>query len=419
MFLKKKLLENIITYLIVVIPIALITGPFISDLIIFVINIIFFSYCYITNNFKIFKNIYFKYFLIFYFICILSALISDYKTISLIKSIFYIRFAIFALAFFFILQIKKELPKYLFISFMFCFSILVFDGIFQYIFKENIIGYKMHDSLRVSSFFKDELVYGSYLVRLQPIFLALFFLLDFSNKKILKFYFFLLMILSSIGIMISGERTSFAFLIMASVYLGVMLQINTKHLLMSVFVFVSTILLFIYSNSSVKYRLIDFTKKQINLTNEENLTFFSKEHEGHYLAALDIFKSNKILGIGPKNFRNYCYNNKKYAKEPFVCSSHPHNTYIQLLAETGIVGLVSILFIFLLITYYSIKHFYLRYKKKIYLFNNTQISLIVAMTITTWPLIPSGSFFNNYLNIIYFFPVGIFLWLQDSLLKNK
>ena len=82
------------------------------------------------------------------------------------------------------------------------------------------------------------------------------------------------MTLSSIGIMISGERTSFAFLIMTSVYLGIMLQINTKHLLMSVFVFVPTILLFIYSNSSVKYRLIDFKKEQINLTNEENSLYF-------------------------------------------------------------------------------------------------------------------------------------------------
>ena len=408
MILKKKLLENIISYLIVIIPIALITGPFISDLIIFIINIIFLLYCFIKNDLKIFKNIYFKYFLIFYFICIISALLSDYKSISLVKSIFYIRFAVFSLAFYTILKIKKKLPEYLFISFMLCFSLLIFDGIYQYIFDVNIVGYKIQEYYRVSSFFKDELIYGSYLSRLQPILFALFFVVNFSNRKFLKFYFFLLMVLTCISIMISGERASFAFLIMTSTYLMLMLKINTKYLMASFLTVLLTIILFISFNSTVKYRLIDFTSEQVGLT-AGDLTFFSKEHTGHYFAAIDIFKSNKIIGIGPKNFRNYCYNNKKYSIKPFICSSHPHNTYIQLLTETGIAGFITIFIIFLLITYFSIKHLYGKIINKVYYFNNHEICLIAAMLISVWPLITTGSFFNNYLNIIYFFPIGIFL----------
>ena len=65
--------------------------------------------------------------------------------------------------------------------------------------------------------------------------------------------------------------------------------------------------------------------------------------------------------------------------------------------------------IFLLIAYFSIKHLYGKIINKVYYFNNHEICLIAAMLISVWPLITTGSFFNNYLNIIYFFPIGIFL----------
>ena len=49
-----------------------------------------------------------------------------------------------------------------------------------------------------------------------------------------------------------------------------------------------------------------------------------------------MFLDNKILGVGVKNFRNFC-NVEKY-KVDRSCTTHPHNTYIQILAETGIIG---------------------------------------------------------------------------------
>ena len=48
--------------------------------------------------------------------------------------------------------------------------------------------------------------------------------------------------------------------------------------------------------------------------------------------------------------------------------------------------------------------------KKKYLFNDFQICLLAAIFITIWPLAPSGNFFNNWISIVYYFPVGFFLW---------
>ena len=124
------------------------------------------------------------------------------------------------------------------------------------------------------------------------------------------------------------------------------------------------------------------------------------------------FKENPILGVGPKNYIQHCNNNEKFQVPPYICTSHPHNTYIQLLAETGIVGTLMIFSLFVIFSYFSAKHIYFKLFKKKNLFSFQEICILSSILITIWPLITSGSFFNNYLNIIYYYPIGIFLWLR-------
>ena len=49
-----------------------------------------------------------------------------------------------------------------------------------------------------------------------------------------------------------------------------------------------------------------------------------------------MFKDKPILGHGPKSFREKCSQLDYYSVRS--CSTHPHNTFIQLLSETGIIG---------------------------------------------------------------------------------
>jgi hypothetical protein len=47
--------------------------------------------------------------------------------------------------------------------------------------------------------------------------------------------------------------------------------------------------------------------------------------------------------------------------------------------------------------------------------NNFTISLIGSFVVNLFPIMPSGNFFNNYINIIYYLPLGFLLWsLQKS-----
>ena len=47
-------------------------------------------------------------------------------------------------------------------------------------------------------------------------------------------------------------------------------------------------------------------KKKSKFQNKKEFNFYSTEHEGHILLALSLFYENKIFGIGPQGFKEYC-----------------------------------------------------------------------------------------------------------------
>ena len=408
---KINLHQRLMSILFISIPFLLITGPFLSDLAVIIICII-----YLLSNFKsqiggYLKNYLFIFFLLFFLICILSSLLSEYPQISTFKSIFYIRFLIFALAIVYIIDnVPGTLDKF-FISILICFIILIFDGFYQFIYKKNILGFVMHEN-RISSLFKDELIYGSYLSKFFPILLSLFFIYEKKNIQ-LNIIFSIILILSIFAITISGERAALFLIVLALSYLLIMLKLNYRILITFFVIILLGISSILTLNDNIKDRMINFTKNQI--ITKDKIYFFSKDHTGHYYAAIDIYKeNNKIIGIGPKNFRNYCYNNQKYQNSPFICSSHPHNTYIQILTETGMLGFLILLTTFFLLIYLSSRHFYFKFFKKEFKYSNFQVSLFAFYVMILWPIVPTGNFFNNYLSIIYYIPLGLLIWSNKN-----
>ncbi len=188
----KEKTDLFISFLILFLPIALITGPFLSDLSIVILSIIF------LFNFK--KNLenlsdksYLIFFLIFSLYLILSSLLSNYIIHSLESSLFYIRFIIFAYAFsFFLLKINNLIKNFYFLL-LFVLFIVSIDGIFQYFFGFNFFGFENKypwtpeygngEYHRISGFFRDELKLGSFISKFIPILVALYFFLNKFEKK--------------------------------------------------------------------------------------------------------------------------------------------------------------------------------------------------------------------------------------------
>ncbi|MDC0179257.1 O-antigen ligase family protein, partial [Candidatus Pelagibacter sp.] len=166
---------------------------------------------------------------------------------------------------------------------------------------------------------------------------------------------------------------------------------------------------------NTKQRVFYQTIDQMGLSSDKKIVIFSPQHNDLYKTAINITKDNLIFGVGVKNFRNKC-DQDKYKISVYSCSTHPHNSYIQLAVELGIIGLFFGFFIFSIFFVFIFKHFRYLFRGKYY-FTDFQICLISAILISLWPFAPTGNFFNNWLNIVYYFPVGILLSSMEKMTK--
>ncbi len=424
--LDSKLLNiiNIQSFLLVSLPLLLITGPLLSDLAVSFISILFLIKIYKDKKFKLINDNFFKFFFIFWVYLVLNSLLQYQNFDSLKISFFYIRFGLFVYATILILNENVKVLEYLFLSLLICFLLLICDGFFQFFTEKNFFGFPLKEGPRVSSFFGDEQILGSYLSRLFPILFGLFiFLKNKFKDKIFYTCIFLIFIFSEVLIFLSGERTAFFFINLALIFMFIFLKNFKKIRLLAFAISVVIIISIIQNSPSVKSRMIDLTIEQMDLKSyfenpsEKKIIIFSNHHSDHYQTAIKMFNDNKFFGVGVKNFRKRC-SDIEYSVSKDSCSTHPHNSYLQLLSETGLVGfvyLVILLCIFILINF---KHFSLLIFKKKYLLSDFQVCLMSAILISIWPIAPTGNFFNNWLSIIYYFPVGIFLWSTNNNQNN-
>ena len=176
-----------INFLIALIIPFLIWGPFFPDLIISLSSLLFLNYLFKKKKFNYFNKKPIIIFFIFCIYCILISLLFAKNTLfSLQSSLFYFRIGVFACLIWHLVELDKKILKYFYYALIICFSALIVDGYIQFFFGTNIIGLPKSGS-RISSFFGDELIMGSYLSRLFPFLFALFFLK--KKKKIrIKFY---------------------------------------------------------------------------------------------------------------------------------------------------------------------------------------------------------------------------------------
>ena len=421
---EKHLYHTFSSILFSLIPFFLVTGPFLADLSISLINILFLVYCLKKKNFSYFKNKYFFIFLIFCFYLILNSLINNFNLDSLKISIFYFRYGVFVVAVVALLKFNDDFLRYFFYCIFGIFIILILDGYYQYFVGENIFGIQSGSNVRTSSFFGEEKILGSYLSRLWPIFFGLSIIL-YKKKKNFFLLTILVFILSETLIFLSGDRTAFFFINLSAIFVILLSNKLYKLRLFTMLLSVLLIILISFVNPVAYDRVFNQTIKQMNLDDkkkreQEGLLIFSKQHTHHYITAYRMFLENKVLGVGVKNFRNFC-DDARYEKSKLSCSTHPHNFYIQILAETGIIGFLFLLTFLLYFSKFIFKHLWLRFKKKFY-FNDFEICILSGILIYLWPFVPTGNVFNNWINIITILNFPLLIWslcLDNSSNNNK
>ena len=394
------------------IPLALLSGPFLPDLFLVIISIIFLYRSIKHKEYKYFNSKFTLLFLLFYSVICLSTLLSDNIIFSFKSSLFYIRFGIFALTIWFLIDRIKNFT--IILSITICFSVI--DSSYQYFFDKTIffdIGTENYS--RFSLPFTDKWILGGYLSRIFPLFIGLL-ILQYQNTAYMKYVISIIILLVALVIFLSGERTAIGLILIILFLITVFLR---DFFIQKIFILPTVIISFgILSilNISLLKRNILLTIEQLGLNNG-SFYLLSPLHESFFITSINIFKNYLFLGSGPNTFRKLC-SDVLYAHNEISCSTHPHNTYFQILAETGMIGFIFLTLIFLII---SKKLLNTLFQIKLIKSNiiNYKICLLICFIVSLWPFFPTQNFFNNWINIIYYLPIGFYLKLMYKEKKNS
>jgi len=420
----EKLLLNIFYIL----PVFLGIGAFIPNFFLIIFSLVF-IYLLLTKeiNKKIFQNKFIKILLLFWLISIISSIFSDNKIVSLISSVSYLRFICFAVIVHWLLEKNKIDHNKFFKILLYSMTFIIFFAYLELFSGYNIIINNIFDFFktgpiqhppRITGLFGDEQVLGGYLLR---IFLFMMIIYFFVKKKISNFnnFLFIFLIFSFyLFIILSGERSSIFLLILASILIVFLINGHLKIKMFGILTFIFLLIILVYSKPELYNRLITQTfKLQIYSKAENKFYFFSKIHEAHYKTAINIFLDKPLIGSGNKSFRFLCDKNEySHNVEAFDggnlygkskgCATHPHNFYLQVLSENGIINFLLLIFFYILI----IKQLSIHLFKKLFIksehLSNKKIFIYIFFAVLLWPIIPSGSFFSSWIVTTLYLPAG-------------
>lgn len=388
-------LKHLLDFSILISPIFYILGPSFVNFLTLLCSVFFIILAKRENKFFLFKEKFILIILTFYFYILINSFFATDFLSSLKTSFFFLRFIFFFACIYFFAFQRISLEK------IFKFWILIIfltkaDILFQFFFGKDILGYH-NDGDRFAGFFGDELIAGSYLQKFCIILMS-YFLYNFFKDKNKIFKLILFITTSTIIILITGERMVFLLFCFSLILILIFLK---KYKILFITVFFGLIILINFNSSHVQNRYGDFKNIILN--------FEDSSYGKLYSSGYRLWKKNPLNGVGVKNFRVDCnleLNDTRPENGHPLCSTHPHNLYLELMSETGLLGLLLFIAFNLLIFLKSFKFLFIQNhtdKIEYYLFI-CSFSLYIAYI---WPLSSNGSFFTTWNGSQYWLILGL------------
>jgi O-antigen ligase len=414
-YIKKISSLKVIDYCILLLPIFFLLGPFFVNLISVLFSILFLFISIKNNNWFWIKLPFVRIFFFFWLYLIFNSFFATDSIASFKAAFGFVRFLLFALAIGFHgfreLNFNKVIKIWFIIILLFCFDIY-----FQYFFTVDIFGFEQHHAGRLSGVLGKELVAGSFLAQIfAPVLGLIVFLIFFKKLKYIKKF----LLISSLfyillGCLITGERMNFIFLtslilILFSSILFYKKQFN-KFFLLILLLFIIFISAFNFSKN-VETRYKEFGSIVTNITDSSWWKLYN--------SAYRLWLNKPLTGYGLKNYRVNCdleLTDINTENPHQLCSTHPHNLYLELLSETGLIGLLFFLSFFFIF----FKKIFTKIKFKLRDLNTLIIvSCSISIFLILWPIKTSGSFYTSWNGLFLWLLLGIVLYKRNYINKQR
>ncbi|MDC1070632.1 O-antigen ligase family protein [Candidatus Pelagibacter sp.] len=305
--------EKFLKFLIIFFPFLFVSGPFLPDLACVIIGLFYIFYVIKEKNFSDFKSNIIIFLLFFLLYININSTLSFDPIISLKSTLPYLRIILFILGLAYIVNKYTNVTSLFFYSSLICYLFLFIDSSFQFLIGKNLIGIELKNNSRISSFFGDEHIMGSFVSRLLPILLGLSYLIKDNNY--IKHLRFFLILISLFLVIYSGERlASIYFLITLLLYFY--FDFDKKKIIIFFIILGSIFLLFPKQHNTFINRIFVHSYNQFKET--DSILKFSYRHYLHYYTAYKMYSDRKLLGQGVKSFRYLCDLNKFSAHEKII-----------------------------------------------------------------------------------------------------
>ena len=428
--------------LISLLPLALITGPAIPDIIISLSGIFFLIYILINNSFmKIIQNRLVQISILFWIFLLFISFFAQNIDLAYKDSIIFIRYLMIPIILVFgLFNNIKFLKISLGIIFLSVLFVCV-DCLYQFFnyhpeigYGKDLLGFQPNWYGRLTGPFYQELIPGAYVSKFGLIGL-IFIFLNFKDKKNQNIVSIIYLSLIGFIAFVSGERMAFSTFLLGIFFLLIFYKEKRKIFLLS-FLF---ILLTSYTITKIHPSFNDYTiieskashlglkiEKEYKCNKDKNckkiiqlqpsfitvLKNFKESAYGEiYFLGAEMFKDHKLKGIGLNNFTYLCEKDIRYSNlmKDYICVSHPHNIYFQWIIETGLFGF----FLFIIYLFYIYKYI------KLNNFNNYSLISIATLIIMFWPIMSTGSLLKNWNGVSTFFIIGLCLLLNKFKKENQ
>ena len=360
-------------------------------------GLIFIGHCIISQTWFWLKTLWVKFTLLFWIICIVSAVLSELPLYSLGEAIAWFRFPLFAFACCFYFCKSKEIFYAMAISIF--IGLLLMTGIL--IAEILIVG---PQGGRLSWPYGD-LTPGNYLAKAcLPIFCVLVAIAVANEGKLSATAAIISLITISVSTF-AGERLNLIIRACGGMLAGLSWKPKLLPYCILIAVGSATVFGVFLVNDSVASR---FGSQFIGGLPIHSHSPYLRVWQGGIVA----FQESPIIGIGPDVYRKTCPALTEGLSN-IDCHTHPHNFYIQLAGETGLIGLITgcLMMGSILITCFSYRRFD---KENIF----TAIAYVVPLAVF-FPLQSTGDFFGQWNNLFMWSAVAFSLASGNLLQERK